>query len=45
MSAADVIDGFNSVYPDGDVEGQKNVFQDLNEQGCPLGGKGRNRGL
>ena len=32
----DVINQFNAVFPGGDYEGQKNVFEDENERGCPL---------
>ncbi len=36
MTAQEVIDAFNAVFPGGDYEGQKDVFANLNEQGCPL---------
>jgi hypothetical protein len=37
LSTANVIDQFNAVYPDGDYEGQKNLFAARNERDCPLG--------
>jgi hypothetical protein len=36
LSAQQVIDAFNAVFPGGDYEGQKNIFAAFNEQGCPL---------
>jgi hypothetical protein len=36
LSVSDVIDAFNAVHPDGDYEGQKDIFARFNEQGCPL---------
>jgi hypothetical protein len=36
LTAAEVVNAFNAVFPDGDYEGQKNIFANLNEQGCPL---------
>jgi len=36
LSAGQVIDGFNSVFPGGDYESLKNQFERFNEQGCPL---------
>lgn len=36
MSAQQVIDAFNAVYPNGDYEGQKTIFETENELGCPL---------
>ncbi len=36
LSAQQVINGFNAVFPEGDYEGQKNIFASFNEQGCPL---------
>lgn len=36
LTAADVVNAFNAVYPGGDYEGQKDIFANLNEQGCPL---------
>ena len=36
LSAQAVIDGFNAVFPGGDYEGQKNIFEGLNERGCSL---------
>ena len=36
LSTAQVIAAFNGVFPGGDYEGQKNIFQGLNEEGCPL---------
>jgi hypothetical protein len=36
LTASDVINAFNSVYPDGDYETLKNIFERLNQQGCPL---------
>jgi len=36
LTAQDVIDAFNAVFPGGDYEGQKNIFEGFNEQGCPL---------
>lgn len=35
-TVAQVIAAFNAVYPGGDVEGLKNIFEASNEQGCPL---------
>lgn len=42
MTPADVISAFNAVYPGPDTsyERLKNIFEDYNEQGCPL-----NRGI
>lgn len=37
MTGAGVIAAFNAAYASGDYETQKNVFEGLNEQGCPLG--------
>ena len=41
MTQADVIDAFNAVYPGSKEEytAQKNIFADMNEQGCPINGK------
>jgi uncharacterized repeat protein (TIGR01451 family) len=36
LSVAEVLDGFNTAFPGGDYETQKNEFAGLNEQGCPL---------
>jgi len=36
LSVQNVIDGFNNVFPNGDYEGQKNIFAGFNEQTCPL---------
>lgn len=36
LTTADVIAAFNAAVASGDIEGQKNIFADLNEQGCPL---------
>jgi hypothetical protein len=36
LTAQEVIDGFNAVYPGGDYNGQKGIFEGFNEQGCPL---------
>jgi hypothetical protein len=37
MTAQQVIDAFNAAYPGGDYEGLKDVLEDGNERGCPLG--------
>lgn len=37
LTVAQVIEQFNAAYASGDYEAQKDVFADLNEQGCPLG--------
>jgi hypothetical protein len=37
LSAQDVIDAFNAAFASGDYETQKNIFEQMNEQGCPLG--------
>lgn len=37
MTAQQVVDAFNAVYPDGDYNGQKDIFEAENELGCPLG--------
>lgn len=36
VTTADVIDGFNAVFPGGDYNGLKDTFEGYNEQGCPL---------
>ena len=36
LTAAEVIAMFNAVFPGGDYEALKNVFEGFNEQGCPL---------
>jgi fibro-slime domain-containing protein/uncharacterized repeat protein (TIGR01451 family) len=36
LSVNDVIEGFNDVFPGGDYEGLKDLFEGFNEQGCPL---------
>ena len=36
LSVQNVIDGFNNVFPSGNLEGQKNIFAGFNEQSCPL---------
>jgi hypothetical protein len=36
LTTAQVIAGFNGVFPGGDYEGQKNIFEGFNQQGCPL---------
>ena len=36
MSATEVVDAFNAVFPGGDYDGLKDIFEDFNEQGCPL---------
>jgi hypothetical protein len=38
LTTADVINGFNSVWPGtkGALNGQKDIFEGYNEQGCPL---------
>jgi hypothetical protein len=36
LTAQEVIDAFNNVFPGGDYEALKDVFEDFNEQGCPL---------
>lgn len=40
MTVQEVIDAFNDVHPgdNSDYEALKNVFENLNELGCPLGG-------
>ncbi len=35
-STSTVINAFNSVFPGGDYEGQKDIFAGFNELGCPL---------
>ncbi len=37
LSVQQVIDGFNAVYPGGNYNAQKDIFENFNEQGCPLG--------
>ena len=37
LTPAQVIAQFNAVFPGGDYEGQKNLFQARNERDCPLG--------
>ncbi len=37
MTSAEVIAAFNAAYASGNYEAQKNVFEQMNEQGCPLG--------
>jgi hypothetical protein len=37
LSPAGVISAFDAAYASGDYETQKNIFEGLNEQGCPLG--------
>jgi len=36
LTTAQVIAAFNAVFPGGNYEGQKNTFERLNQQGCPL---------
>jgi hypothetical protein len=36
LSTSQVIAAFNAVFPGGNYSGQKNIFEALNEQGCPL---------
>jgi hypothetical protein len=36
LSVDDVIDGFNDVFPGGDYEELKDIFEGFNEQFCPL---------
>ncbi len=36
LTAAEVIAMFNAVFPGGDYEALKNVFEGFNEQDCPL---------
>jgi len=36
LTSADVISAFNAAVSSGDIEAQKNIFADLNEQRCPL---------
>ncbi len=36
QTAAEVVNAFNTVFPGGDYETQKDIFANLNEQGCPL---------
>ena len=36
LTTAGVIAAFNGVFPGGNYEAQKNIFESLNEQGCPL---------
>ena len=36
LTAAEVIAAFNAAFPGGDYEALKDVFEDFNEQGCPL---------
>ena len=36
LSDDEVIDDFNAVSPDGDLEEQKDDFASMNEAGCPL---------
>jgi hypothetical protein len=40
LTVDEVIAAFNAAYQSGDYEEQKDVFADLNEQGCPLGNTG-----
>lgn len=37
MTTAEVIAAFNAAFASGDYEAQKDAFEELNEQGCPLG--------
>lgn len=37
MTTQQVVDAFAAAYNSGDYKTQKNVFNDMNEQGCPLG--------
>lgn len=36
QTATDVVNDFNAVFPGGDYQTQKDIFANLNEQGCPL---------
>ena len=36
LTASEIIEGFNDVFPGGDYEGLKDLFEGFNEQGCPL---------
>ena len=36
MTTAQVISAFQTAYDSGDIEGQKNRFEALNQSGCPL---------
>lgn len=36
MSTTDVINAFNAAYTSGNYEAQKDIFEQMNEQGCPL---------
>lgn len=36
QTATEVVNAFNAVFPGGDYETQKDIFANLNEQGCPL---------
>ena len=36
LSVNDIIEGFNDVFPGGDYEDLKDLFEGFNEQGCPL---------
>lgn len=36
LSTTEIKARFNAAYPSGDIEGTKNVFEGLNEAGCPL---------
>ena len=36
LTVIDIIEGFNDVFPGGDYEGLKDLFEGFNEQGCPL---------
>ena len=36
VATAGVISGFNTAFASGQYEGQKNIFEGFNEQGCPL---------
>jgi hypothetical protein len=36
LTVNDVIEGFNDVFPGGDYESLKDIFEGFNEQFCPL---------
>ena len=36
LTVNDVIEGFNDVFPGGDYEKLKDIFEGFNEQFCPL---------
>lgn len=36
LTATDVVNAFNAVFPGGDYDGLKDIFEGYNEQGCPL---------